>query len=341
MKKFLVIFGSFVLFVLCWGTLFKLLHWPGAGPMLVIGISLFTFIFLPLFFIHRMVEKRTGLSIITNIFALLSTFLIFTGVMFKVMHWPGAAIMLLLGTFTFIFPTLILYIVVQFKENGRKFGEFWRTVVLAIMASVFFMWWGTSPAVNILQGFLTIEDATLKTNKSLEEINLFILTEINAGADSSGVNKQTAIDIRGKSLEMKTYIQEIKNELIMYVERDPNALDNHWNINSLDNYDIPTHFLSGEQGKGRELYEKLNLFNKELEEKMKAFLTEDQLLQNKRKFIVNTDLRPQLLHGLDSWEDGLFYHQVLIGSLAILSSLETEVLNAEFYCLKTIKAKNQ
>jgi len=53
MKKTMFVLGYVAVFLSTTGLLFKLQHWPGAGIMLVVGIALLNFGFLPMYFYDR------------------------------------------------------------------------------------------------------------------------------------------------------------------------------------------------------------------------------------------------------------------------------------------------
>jgi hypothetical protein len=291
MKKVLTIIGLFISFIFVTATLFKLMHWPGGGPLFVVSMTLFSFIFLPLFFIQRMIENRSGLSITTNIFALISTWMMFTGVMFKVMHWPGAGPLMVFGVLIFICPTLILYTIQQFKAQ-RKFSEYWRFLTASILCSVLLMIFGLAPSQNVLTAFIYNEDAILRSNASLKKQNDRNLMMITASADASSAKALT--DIHNQSEEMNIYIEEVKTELISMVEADPEALNDHWRIGQIDNYDMPTHFLgSGYSQKGKELEEKLNLYKLNLSNAMNTlpFADKQQIIKEAGDFGIETSLR--------------------------------------------------
>ena len=82
------------------GTLFKILHWPGAG-YLVLGSALLTAVALVL----RTARQRGPWTIeiskpgwfVPAVVAALY------GMVFKTLHWPGANILLLLGMTAIIF----------------------------------------------------------------------------------------------------------------------------------------------------------------------------------------------------------------------------------------------
>lgn len=47
MKKLAFITGALSFSLTLLGILFKLMHWPGAGVLLVVGIGLFAIVFVP------------------------------------------------------------------------------------------------------------------------------------------------------------------------------------------------------------------------------------------------------------------------------------------------------
>lgn len=76
------------------GVLFKILHWPGAGYIVLLS-ALLTAVALVL----RLASKRGPWTIQISKPAWFAPAIVITlcGMMFKTMHWPGANMMLLLG----------------------------------------------------------------------------------------------------------------------------------------------------------------------------------------------------------------------------------------------------
>lgn len=109
MKKFAYITGAITSVSLVAGALFKIQHWPGASFLLLIGTLTLSMFFIPYFFyvnLKEQTEKRSkviaGLGLITALF-------LCAGALFKLMHWPGATMMIAgFGLFFLIF--LPLYI---------------------------------------------------------------------------------------------------------------------------------------------------------------------------------------------------------------------------------------
>jgi len=347
MKKALLIIGYFVVFLICVGTLFKLMHWPGAGPMLVIGITFLSAVFVPLFFIQRMIENRTGLSIVVNIFALLTTMMVFNGVMFKVMHWPGGGPMIVLGILLFICPTMLLYVIQQFKEKERKFGEYWRVVVGTLIISLFFFIFAKSPTRNILTTYLNIEEASLLVNDNLRENNQYLIKlakeKLYTDKNDSAKIISTVDLIHLKSEAMFTKVELLKEALISRVEMnaDSEAFSNHWFLGSLDNTDIPTQmFGSPYSADGEELLNHINLYNKEIKELLRAIQPQNESRDEIATLGINVNYNQYTLDNeIPTWHEAMFYQVPVAGALAILTSIQTQALNTEFKAI-TIVTRN-
>lgn len=115
MKKSMYILG-FVATVL-WTTsiLFKLMHWPGAGALIILGAFMLIFVLLPiiaLFFYKKEFSQYISYKL-KYIFGFVGLGLFLAGIVGKVMHWPGWGITLVVsiaiinfGFFPFLFYRL-------------------------------------------------------------------------------------------------------------------------------------------------------------------------------------------------------------------------------------------
>ncbi len=146
------------------GLIFKLLHWPGAGVLIVISLSTLAFFYFPLafyFFCDKQIKRQNlALSIISGFFLSI----IPIGVMFKLQYWPGAQVQLLAGLFT----APIIFVVVYFLQ--KKSSEdlvlyyknmFNRTLLLSILTMALYFT-PTSTLIKI-QHWDDAELARLKT----------------------------------------------------------------------------------------------------------------------------------------------------------------------------------
>jgi hypothetical protein len=60
MKKVAFVFGLTSAFLLLAGTIFKLMHWPGANIMVVLGGGILSLLYLPMLLIHKLKESPRG-----------------------------------------------------------------------------------------------------------------------------------------------------------------------------------------------------------------------------------------------------------------------------------------
>ncbi|MDF2435669.1 MAG: hypothetical protein K0Q95_45 [Bacteroidota bacterium] len=97
------------------GVLFKVMHWPGAGPLIVVSLSTLAILYFPLafyFFCDKTIKHQNlPLSVVSGFFLSI----IPIGLAFKLQHWPGAQIYLLIGIIT---SPIILTTVYVLRERA-------------------------------------------------------------------------------------------------------------------------------------------------------------------------------------------------------------------------------
>lgn len=114
------------------GTLFKILHYPGASILLVIGLALIALLFMPFALIVN-VKGQKGLkakAMPVSGFIGGSFLILFS--LFKIMHWPGASALFMVG----IAIMLLIFMPLRFIKAYRNADNKWYdvgslTVVLA------------------------------------------------------------------------------------------------------------------------------------------------------------------------------------------------------------------
>jgi hypothetical protein len=93
--------------VLNLGITFKFMHWPGANVMLILGLSSFALLFIPLLLRKKLKEGTSERNTLMNTLGASGLTLFSLGILFKIMHWPGASVMLLMSVL-FLFPGYFL-----------------------------------------------------------------------------------------------------------------------------------------------------------------------------------------------------------------------------------------
>ncbi|MBP6730664.1 MAG: hypothetical protein KA149_01320 [Chitinophagales bacterium] len=119
MKKIMLISGAVSVALLTMGIVLKFMHAAGASFGLVAGIAVFTLIFLPLLFTLKVKETQTFKDKLVIAIGAISGALISLGILFKVMHWPGANVQLLVGILSFSIVFLPLAFLLKVKDTAN------------------------------------------------------------------------------------------------------------------------------------------------------------------------------------------------------------------------------
>lgn len=139
MKKFMIVSGILAVTALSLGVLFKFLHFPGAAVLLTLGIASFSLIFLPLLFTLKAKEKPASKDRLLAGLAIFSGMMMSMAILFKVMHWPGAMIMLYLALALLLFVLLPVYLLHGLKNPDTRVN----TIVTSVMLVAFCALWLT------------------------------------------------------------------------------------------------------------------------------------------------------------------------------------------------------
>jgi len=204
MKKSINIFGIFCLSTLLIGTIFKATHLPGAAILITIGLSSIAGIFIPLAL--KLLLKETDDKLLKFVYyaAFVSFSFDFVGALFKILHWPGAEWLMLIGVplpFVLFLPAYILY------HNKRKLKanmSFFSIILFMIYLGVFSALLALSPNFIVYKGY------TLSAS-SLSETNSFLSNELKQGDELTTSNS---------TLQLVKQIEEMKQKLVFSFEPD-------------------------------------------------------------------------------------------------------------------------
>ncbi|MCW1148654.1 GldL-related protein [Flavobacterium lacisediminis] len=128
-----------LLIVFIISLIFKLMHWPGGGPLMVLSLTFLAFCYFPFgfyFFSDKTFKnQKIGVSILFG--WLLSVAII--GIEFKLMFWPGSKVMLLVGCMSA--AILLLAGFSLFKKSNEDLKNYYknlltRTVVIFVFATI-------------------------------------------------------------------------------------------------------------------------------------------------------------------------------------------------------------
>ncbi|MCD4792919.1 MAG: hypothetical protein K8R54_06790 [Bacteroidales bacterium] len=120
MKKSIYLLGFLTLISFTTGALIKLMHWPGGHLLLLMSSIILLLAFLPALFIF--LYKKEMSKVFSNklkyILGYAGFSLLILSVLFKWMHWPGAAFILVLSIVILNFGFLPLLFFKMYKKSA-------------------------------------------------------------------------------------------------------------------------------------------------------------------------------------------------------------------------------
>ncbi|MEP7263281.1 MAG: hypothetical protein ABI772_02220 [Bacteroidota bacterium] len=137
MKKIMFVSGSVSASLISIGILFKFMHWPGAGMLIVLGTVLFSLLFLPMLFTIKSKEKQNLKDKIILGTGSFIAILISLAILFKIMHWPGANMMGVISLLTMILLYIPLYFFSGIKNQDSKANTIITSILMVAGCGLF------------------------------------------------------------------------------------------------------------------------------------------------------------------------------------------------------------
>jgi hypothetical protein len=137
MKQKIYILGLLAVLIVFTGLVFKVNHFAGAGNLLTAGFITFVLVFLPIALRDHYRAEGTRQNLPLYIITWLTCLVVFTGMLFKIMHWPHAGTLLLIAM---PFPYVVFLPVFLSVTSRNKNFSIYNTVfvlLLLVVTSVF------------------------------------------------------------------------------------------------------------------------------------------------------------------------------------------------------------
>ncbi len=108
--------------LLGFAALFKIMHWPGAGIMIILGALALAFVFMPSALTVLWKETHSTRSLFLYVSAFIAGMFFIIGVVFKIQHWPASGLILSLAMASgaLLFLPALLAAKLQDEENRSK-----------------------------------------------------------------------------------------------------------------------------------------------------------------------------------------------------------------------------
>lgn len=183
-------YSGLILFVV--GVPFKIMHWPGAGVLMTLAVSILCLGYLPLQLIRERRETTSTLKVAYLIFRFIALFLILTAFLFKVQHWPGAGVLFILSSY--LIPLLILfYLFVAYRGLTGNPLQISNVLMLVAGFTIYFYVTRSTVSPSVMSGYMVLEREFRKTNAGLETANSVIYQSLEAVADTGELQVMESI----------------------------------------------------------------------------------------------------------------------------------------------------
>jgi hypothetical protein len=323
--------------ILMIGVLFKVMHWPGTPLLLILGFGILLGIFIPLLLISKLREGIPSKQKAIYTLGALGLIPFGAATLFKIMHWPGTAPLLIIGSFLLICIFIPLYTNMQIKANKMSPGQFIFVITLSMYAVVLTFLLAMNVSKHVLESFLRDETDNALIVNYFEKKKARLEGEMQTDSVLS-LNESKKL-LNESAAKTKALIRNIRLELVSAVEGVDETTARHLLLHpnqmiKIDNYDIPTALLfNGEpepsrisdgNTKASELKASIEIYKSQA---LRAAGNNEQLA-NKIKALLNTG--DNITNEIKmSWEQCNFYHSPLISTLVRLSNLEKNICLVE------------
>jgi hypothetical protein len=206
MKRTMKITGFVTAFLILAGAIFKTMHWPGAGVAIVLGLGLFSLVFIPLNVVMKFRDDDKSQNRAIMGLGMFTIAVACIGVLFKVMHWPGANIMIIssLGIFGLLFIPIYFYM--KFRDPESRFNGMITTVFMLAGAGMLFAMINIRPSKYVMDSVDSMFDYQDQSIDRFQDNNAALYSEVEGNGDIEHLQSITS--------DLLVQIEAIKTKLI-------------------------------------------------------------------------------------------------------------------------------
>lgn len=327
---------AFALFMV--GVLFKVQHWSGASILLLLGSAMVIVIIIP-YLLYQKVKSQSDKKLKTiYIVGFISLIIYLLGFMFKIQHWPGAAILLILGSISLTSVFLPIFTYNKYGKTNYISAQFIFLTIAIVYFNMFTLLLAMRSSTNVLQEFVRTNYELKKQNSVLNKLNS---SNYQFVADSLPDMNSTYVQFREKTDSLLNFIDDIKIGLIQFAdevdrEKAQYLLENQEYIKNKSNINM-VHFMMFGQNKGGYAYDlknKLQEYNLFIRNNFKVFSDPEKNLK-----ALSTDDVQSYYGEIISWENQYFHNQNVVNVISNLSIMQRNIQIIENVILHNAKEK--
>lgn len=199
------------------GALFKIQHWPGASIALTLGLGTLAFAFLPIYASVKKKEaaaKNKSFNSRQIIGGVIAGALVFIGALFKILHWPGAGIVILVS-WSLVGVILLPYLVLnQLKQKENQINNFLIIILVAVTISLLILARVRSQPWDLLIGYHLPGENLISNAELLETQSDQILENAFILGSSEAVEQMK--NVAAEADELCTYMNDVKVDMATF-----------------------------------------------------------------------------------------------------------------------------
>ncbi len=327
-KKHLLMYlsGLFSSSIILIGILFKVMHWPGAGIAISFGMVLAALVFLPSLVFSKISDDKGEGKKTAYLVGLFAGLFYIAGFLFKLMHWPGAAICIIIGLILTVAVFLPAYTYAHFKDEIHVKGRFIFFTFTVMMAVLTISLISLSVSRNIFNEFVA-------TGTQMDNVHDDLILNNNGLAkkliSENSINETVGV-IHDKTIEIENWIDALKRELIITTDPDSEALTgdkiNYKDIHEKDNISVPFEILIGKEndGKAFQLKDMLQSYRELL-----LSYSDGSKIISSLNILLNVSQETEIYDYTYGWVELQFKHRTLITVLNSLTTIQIQLRLAE------------
>ena len=333
MKKFMYILGTIAPSLLIVGAFFRLQHWPGAAVLITLGTFLLAAIYLPVFAMVSIRDTRKKGKKVNKalyITGVITGFIFLTGILFKIMHWPGAGVALTFSVLLTVAVFIPILVTQAIKDKENQVHNFSMLIFILAFMAVNIMVFALKVSKNVLNSMVVTAQENMATCDLIESRNALMLSSLQHEQADLIAEKTTALD---------QYLQMIMVDILMATHEDNRAavaMDNEIDLNEANYFDVHSsteQVIFGNEitkGKGEEL--------------QTAMESHRGLLMLHSESALNKAIKEMLDTGSPenyeiSWLEYHFYHAPMISAINTLSNYQLKIRFLEGEVLRELMAE--
>ncbi len=217
MKKTMNTVGIIASIGIVLGAIFRFQHWPGANVMLVLGVVLISFVFLPIMFTLKLRESTEKRDKVVLILGCLISILFIIATTFRLMHWPWANILLGVSVLVLLFLFVPVYLFTGLRNPITKVNTLVNGILI-IAGSGLLMSLSTNRNMSkgTLMGIINVYEHLSENVKNVNASNALIYQSIQANS-----LPEDAKAYLQESNNTLSYLEDLKTNFIATADRIP------------------------------------------------------------------------------------------------------------------------